>query len=684
MHALKKQLSLLASGLIALLLPGPSAGAANLTGSLATIPAGTDVNLTVEGPVDWVHWGLYTDSSLDRKAGVTPLISDFSRLDATNGYSYIYQFGDNYNGYTWSDGSPTTAVTNTTTGVWAYGIPAVDSGFQLTAAADTTLRTLKVYVGAFSARGKFEALLSDNSAPGYTNTALVNQGNGESGVYSITYAADSPGQTLTVQWTLMEIGGPNAGTANVTLQAAALLVPGANNPPIVTITSPGDDNTFVAGSNITINANAFDTDTDTNGTIATVEFFQRGIKLGESTNSPYNLVWSNVSAGRYVLTAKATDNGGATSTSGPVEIFVNTTGGALSGSTAFPPANAVLTDQGTSDWAHWGLLSATSFDHKSGVPQQISNFTKIGANNAQQYANYYTAFSWSDGTPTAATNDTATGVFTYGPTNGFRLTAPADTNSRTLKVYVGLYGAQGKFQAALSDFSAPAYTDTSLNSIYGNVYAVYTLNYAAASAGRTLTIQYTAKTLYDADYGNVTLQAATLSGGLVPTNVPPAVAIISPTNNTTFTAPANITIVADPTDTDGTISLVEFFQNSIKLGEATNSPYSFAWTNVTAGNYTLTARATDNLGAATVSSPVSVSVTSNAPPAVVIQNPGAGGGTFHFSFATQSGVTYTVQFTDSFNPVNWQEATNFTGNGTTVTVTNTMTSAERFYRVRAQ
>jgi len=139
-------------GLVAfLLVTGFSAGAASLTGSFASIPQGTNVNLTVEGPIDWIHWGLYTETSLDRKAGVTPLISDFTVLYATNGYAFVYQFADNYNGYSWSDGTPTLSVTNTTTGVWAYGVPTMGSGFQFTVPADTTLRTLKVYVGTFAA-----------------------------------------------------------------------------------------------------------------------------------------------------------------------------------------------------------------------------------------------------------------------------------------------------------------------------------------------------------------------------------------------------------------------------------------------------------------------------------------------------------------------------------------------------
>jgi hypothetical protein len=669
-------------------LPLP-AGAASLTGSFASIARGADVNLTVAGPLDWVHWGLYTENSVNRKVGVTPLISDFTLLQGTNGYTYVYEFADNYNGYSWSDGTPSSTVTNTPTGVWAYGIPDIGSGFQITAPADTALKTLKVYVGAFSARGKFEAFLSDNSAPVYTNTALVNQGNGESGVYSVTYAAASSGQTLTVRWTLEQAGGPNANTANVTLQAAALSAPGANNPPVVALTSPADNAAFSAGANIAISANAFDP--DTTGAIAKVEFFQNGTKLGESTNKPYSLTWTNVSAGNYFLTARAWDDRGATGLSAPAEIFVNGTGGALSGRAGLP-TNSLngsyridLTAEGSGDWAHWGLSTPASFDHKA-VPQQLGNFTAIGPGTIQRLTNYVTQFSWSDGTPTAATNSTTSGIFIYGLANGFKITAPADTSSRSLKVYLGLYGTQGRFEAYLSDFSAPAYSDTTLKgaTVYDDAYASYTLDYRAASSGQMLVVEFTAGALFDADYGNVAIESATLTNATLPTNAPPTITITSPTNNATFTSPADITIVAEPFDSDGSISLVEFFQNSSKLGETTGKPYSFSWTNVSAGSYILTARATDNLGTATVSSPIAVVVSPSAPAPVVIVSPSISAGALFFSFATQAGRNYSVQFTDSLAPVNWQEATNITGTGAAASVTNTIASTDRFYRVETQ
>src|SRR6266566_5707582 len=457
----------------------PCASGAMLTGNFTPIPQFEVVNLTREGPLDWVHWGRFTPSSVDRKAGVTPQIPDFTPIGAS--WFGPYQFGDNFNGYSWIDGSPTPGVTNTTTGVWMYGR---SKGFQLNIPIGTATNIVEIFVGTYGAVGKFDASFTNlgGTTLTYSDASITNVSNGPGGFYTVTCAADSPGQTLLVTYV---VGTTFDSAGNVTLQAAALTAPGANHPPTVSIISPVAGANLSAHENLTLVADAADMD----GTITRVEFFQGSTTLGESTDDSHSLTWTNVSAGKYSLTAKATDDSGATVTSAPVEIFVNGAGGSLSGATALPPGSVDLTAEGTSDWAHWGLISPASFDHKAAVPQQISNFTEIGTN----YTDNYTAYSWNNGTPTASAIGTRTGVSIHGMTNGFTLTAPADTGARTFKVYVGLYGAQGDFQAYLSDFSAPAYTDTSSSSVFGSVYAVYTLNYTAASAGQTLRIKYTAK-----------------------------------------------------------------------------------------------------------------------------------------------------------------------------------------------
>ncbi|HRS20089.1 MAG TPA: Ig-like domain-containing protein, partial [Bacteroidales bacterium] len=100
-----------------------------------------------------------------------------------------------------------------------------------------------------------------------------------------------------------------------------------------------------------------------------------------------------------------------------------------------------------------------------------------------------------------------------------------------------------------------------------------------------------------------------ISGGA--SNQAPTCSISSPASSTSYSAPATITIQAIATDSDGTIAKVEFYQGSTKLGEDTSSPYSYTWSNVAAGSYSITAKATDNLGAVTTSSAVTVTVTTS-------------------------------------------------------------------------
>jgi hypothetical protein len=96
--------------------------------------------------------------------------------------------------------------------------------------------------------------------------------------------------------------------------------------------------------------------------------------------------------------------------------------------------------------------------------------------------------------------------------------------------------------------------------------------------------------------------------GLIEPNPVPIVTLTSPASGSTFAAPATVNINANAMDNDGSVSKVEFFQGTTKLGEDLTSPYSFGWNSVGAGSYQLTAKATDNLGAITTSTPVVITV----------------------------------------------------------------------------
>jgi hypothetical protein len=112
-------------------------------------------------------------------------------------------------------------------------------------------------------------------------------------------------------------------------------------------------------------------------------------------------------------------------------------------------------------------------------------------------------------------------------------------------------------------------------------------------------------------------------------NKAPAVSISSPMNNASFAAPANVTLTAVATDSDGTIVKVDFYNGTTLVGTDPTSAYNFALNNLAAGSYSITAVATDNNGASATSAIITftVNVPVNQLPVITITAP-LGGSTY--------------------------------------------------------
>jgi chitinase len=108
----------------------------------------------------------------------------------------------------------------------------------------------------------------------------------------------------------------------------AAKLPAANLPPMVSITAPAAGTSVAPGSTLTLTAAASDAD----GKVAKVEFFRDGVLLGRDTAAPFAAVWVGVAAGSYTLTAVATDNARASTTSPAVVMSASAPG------CAAPPA----------------------------------------------------------------------------------------------------------------------------------------------------------------------------------------------------------------------------------------------------------------------------------------------------------------------------------------------------------
>jgi len=165
---------------------------------------------------------------------------------------------------------------------------------------------------------------SDNS----TNETgfKIEQKIGSSGTYAqiatvganvVTYSVSGLSPSTTYYYRVRAYN--SYGDSGYSNEAYATTQPG-NQPPTVVITSPSNGSQFTVGSTILIRATA----TDSDGSVAKVEFFEGTNLLNVDTISPYEYTWQSVPEGSYTLTAKATDDDNASTTSVPVTITVST------------------------------------------------------------------------------------------------------------------------------------------------------------------------------------------------------------------------------------------------------------------------------------------------------------------------------------------------------------------------
>lgn len=117
------------------------------------------------------------------------------------------------------------------------------------------------------------------------------------------------------QYTVSALATDTLGVNN-TAKAVTVTV---DQPPVVDITRPTNGTIYYAPASFTVEAQA----SDSGGQVALVEFLAEPLYLGAATRSPFTAVARNLKSGKYVLTARATDNLGGMATSAPVTVIVD-------------------------------------------------------------------------------------------------------------------------------------------------------------------------------------------------------------------------------------------------------------------------------------------------------------------------------------------------------------------------
>ena len=386
-----------------------------------------------------------------------------------------------------------------------------------------------------------------------------------------------------------------------------------NTAPSVSITSPAANATFAAAASITINAAAADTD----GTISKVDFYNGGSLLGTDNTSPYTFTWNNVAAGNYSITAKATDNNSAVTASTAVAISVYTPNIAPSvsitspgDSAAFAAPASITISAAASD--NDGTISKVDFYNGDILLATVSQSPYTFTWNNVAAGNYsITAKATDNGSLVTASDAVAVSVYTPNVAPLVSITSPGDSAAFAAPASIIISAAASDNDGTISkvDFYNG---DTLLATVSQSPYTFIWNNVAAGN------YSITAKAT---DNGSLVTASAAVAVSVYTPNIAPSVSLTSPVATAKYIGPATITISAKASDPDGTISKVEFYNGLTLLKTVIVSPYTYSWSKVAAGNYTLTAKATDNKGLTTTSAPVTIAVLQNKAPAVVITSP---------------------------------------------------------------
>src|SRR3546814_8000150 len=147
-----------------------------------------------------------------------------------------------------------------------------------------------------------------------------------------------------------------SAAATVALVLLAILVVQAaprtpNQAPAASIAAPTAGASFATGSNIAITATASDAD----GSIARVDFYVDGVRIGRDTSAPYGINWSNASVGTHALKAVATDNRKATGSSATVSVSVVASSDSIAPDVPTGLATSAQSDASIS--LHWNASS---------------------------------------------------------------------------------------------------------------------------------------------------------------------------------------------------------------------------------------------------------------------------------------------------------------------------------------
>ncbi len=380
--------------------------------------------------------------------------------------------------------------------------------------------------------------------------------------------------------------------------------------PLVSLTAPAAGAKLTAPATINLSASA----SENGGSISRVDFYANGTLVATQASPPYNAVWSNVAAGAYSLTAKATDNVGATKTSSPIAMTVVNN---------VPPTIAITAPtSGQSLFAGQSITVTATASDSDGTVSKVEFLVDglaSGAVASPPFTQGWTPSSAGLHALQARATDNQGAVSTSSP-----VMVTVNPNSTPIAAIIAPASnqafASGQSIAMAASASDPDGTVIKLEFIadgvvVGSVTAPpFTKSWSGAGVGaHVLTVRATDNVGAVALSGPV---AITVNSGNLP-----AVSLASPIAGDMFSAGGSIVLTVDASSANGTITRVDFYVGGTTLiGSATTAPFVLTWAAAAPGTYSIAAKATDSHGAVASSPSVSIQVVT---PTLTIASPAA-------------------------------------------------------------
>jgi sulfur relay (sulfurtransferase) complex TusBCD TusD component (DsrE family) len=425
-------------------------------------------------------------------------------------------------------------------------------------------------------------------------------------------------------------GNYNCVVANsfgsVTSAVATVLITNVPLPSIV-LTAPANGASYVAPATIPLAASV----TANGHTITQVQFYNGATLLGSVAAAPYSLSWNNVSAGSYSLSATAVYDSGSTVASTAQSVTVTVP--------APPPPSTVL----------------AFVQQNYATPQSSQTKVAVAYTNSQTAGNAnVVAIGWNDTSASiSSVSDSAGNVYqaavpTYrgnGLSQAIYYSAGIKAGGNTVTVTFNQAAVSVDLRVAEYSGLAPANTlvggssgtGISASASSGTVSATTTnqLLFGAGMVAHVFTgagAGFTSRVITKPDgdiaedrvasapgsyaatatvvSGAWLMQVAAFNAAVLSTNgLLPSIALTAPVNGASYGAPAAISLAASVTANGHTITKVQFYNGSTLLVEEASAPYSFVWTNVAAGSYSLMAQAVYDSGSTVASAAVNLTVT---------------------------------------------------------------------------